>query len=94
MESVNLELCESVGLRRDWQLPMWSICPHDHVYVIKCAIDRPPPTPRGRDPHVAASRLALSSSSTLYKFPQTLSRSGHCCGCALCVLVPHVTLHD
>ena len=53
------------------------------------------PAPRGgRDPHVAASRLALSSSSTLYKFPQTLSRSGHCCGCALCVLVPHVTLHD
>ena len=31
VESVNVELCESVGLRRDWQLPTWSICPHDHV---------------------------------------------------------------
>ena len=29
---------------------MWSICPHDHVYVIKCAIDRPPRTPGGQGP--------------------------------------------
>ena len=41
VESVNVELCESVGLRRDWQLPTWSICPHDRIYVIKCATDRP-----------------------------------------------------
>ncbi|KAM7241222.1 hypothetical protein CapIbe_007794 [Capra ibex] len=37
-----------------------------------------PPNPGVRDPNVAAPRLALSSSSTLWKFPQTLSRSGRC----------------
>ena len=97
-----LHPCESGGLRRGWQLVTCSGFPHVSASVIECAIAAlvgpplPHPTPpRGAGtPHVAAPRLALSGSSTLCKFPQTLSRSGRCCG-SECVRPPApVPFHD
>ena len=71
---------------RDWQLLTGSGCPHDGVSVIECAIccsslTTPQPTPWWEGPPRVSPQAALSSSSTLKKFPQTLSRSGRCCAC-------------